>query len=309
MLTALYLIPVLLLPAESMADFSQYAYKGDEHSEEIQNVQKSGTIKTVQKVAKTRNICSGKLMTKEENWINNGFLGELYSSPGCKEVPLRLLIVGHNPSEQAWLKGHYYANPSNRMWHLLRKASIIPENFTAEKDQDCPSCCGVGFTDLMVGIPETKSNLFSDSEVSSYRSSFYSRLIGHVHRAASGAGIDNANAFPKVIAFSGVRQWRALFAEKPVGSSKRKRQLHCEDDNIDKSTKSNTNCTYGIQKELPSDWPVELEQSIVFLLPSSSGAAALTADARESPYLELGRLLSGFPWLKVEEKEKNLGRL
>lgn len=30
------------------------------------------------------------------------------------DVPLRLIIVGHNPSEHAWKSGHYYSNPSNR---------------------------------------------------------------------------------------------------------------------------------------------------------------------------------------------------
>lgn len=30
------------------------------------------------------------------------------------DAPLRLIIVGHNPSEHAWKSGHYYSNPSNR---------------------------------------------------------------------------------------------------------------------------------------------------------------------------------------------------
>lgn len=30
-------------------------------------------------------------------------------------VPLRLMIVGHNPSAHAWSTGHFYSNPSNHM--------------------------------------------------------------------------------------------------------------------------------------------------------------------------------------------------
>ena len=31
-----------------------------------------------------------------------------------RDRPLRLVIVGHNPSAHAWSSGHYYSNPSNR---------------------------------------------------------------------------------------------------------------------------------------------------------------------------------------------------
>jgi G:T/U-mismatch repair DNA glycosylase len=62
---------------------------------------------------------------------------------------LRLVLVGHNPSAAAWRDGHYYSNPSNRMWSLLRNVKIIPEGYTAKDDDRCPSTCGIGFTDLV----------------------------------------------------------------------------------------------------------------------------------------------------------------
>lgn len=70
-------------------------------------------------------------------------------SPGEPEWPLRLIIIGHNPSEKAWELGHYYGNPSNRMWKLLSSAGIIPPGFTASNDEDCPITSGVGFTDVV----------------------------------------------------------------------------------------------------------------------------------------------------------------
>ena len=41
--------------------------------------------------------------------------------------PLRLVIVGHNPSAHAWASGHYYSNPSNWMWRILLSTGIAPE--------------------------------------------------------------------------------------------------------------------------------------------------------------------------------------
>lgn len=77
---------------------------------------------------------------------NCGGLREKYGDP---ERPLRLVLVGHNPSAAAWRDGHYYSNPSNRMWSLLRNVKIIPEGYTAKDDDRCPSTCGIGFTDLV----------------------------------------------------------------------------------------------------------------------------------------------------------------
>lgn len=70
-------------------------------------------------------------------------------SPGEPEWPLRVIIVGHNPSEKAWELGHYYGNPTNKMWKLLSTTGIVPPGFTASNDDDCPIASGVGFTDVV----------------------------------------------------------------------------------------------------------------------------------------------------------------
>ncbi len=36
------------------------------------------------------------------------------------EQPLRVAFVGHNPSDHAWSTGHYYSNPSNWFWRILK---------------------------------------------------------------------------------------------------------------------------------------------------------------------------------------------
>lgn len=50
--------------------------------------------------------------------------------PHCPELPLRLLLLGHNPSELAFRTGYAYGNPSNAMMRLLRgnkPRSPLPE--------------------------------------------------------------------------------------------------------------------------------------------------------------------------------------
>jgi hypothetical protein len=48
------------------------------------------------------------------------------------ETPLKLLVIGHNPSHHSWGSGYSYSNPSNNFWKLLVKGSIIPQHWTAE---------------------------------------------------------------------------------------------------------------------------------------------------------------------------------
>lgn len=49
------------------------------------------------------------------------------------EIPLRLILIGHNPSKHAWASGNFYSNPSNRMWKLLFEASVMPSLMDRER--------------------------------------------------------------------------------------------------------------------------------------------------------------------------------
>ncbi|KAF6266406.1 hypothetical protein COO60DRAFT_452007 [Scenedesmus sp. NREL 46B-D3] len=70
--------------------------------------------------------------------------------------------VGHNPSEHAWHTGHYYSNPSNRMWRVLDAAGITPPGVSGpEADDLMPAAMGVGFTDVGGGQPGTDSSKFT----------------------------------------------------------------------------------------------------------------------------------------------------
>jgi G:T/U-mismatch repair DNA glycosylase/Sec-independent protein translocase protein TatA len=289
-------------------------------------------------------------------------LGELYKSPNQKENILKLIIVGHNPSEQSFTKGHYYANPVNRMWPLLRKATIVPSNFTCENDRECPSKLRIGFTDVCWNYCETNSFNITDKELSLNKDSFYGRLGAHCQRVHQNyPNILLEECYPRILAFAGVRQWKALFPnnhfiqkinigglsrgrkkalsdrkeeeedeEKEAEgnqvegdgeeeTSRRKKQkttttTQKESSGIQKNTMASflqlsssysgtasilsssvvnppMEMEYGVQTVKPPDWPQLLEKTIVFLLPSPSGAAALTNEQRETPYNNLGLLL------------------
>jgi hypothetical protein len=76
----------------------------------------------------------------------------------CEHYPerrLRLLIVGHNPSDHAWKTGYSYSNPTNRMWMLLAGTlsphsweGIVPSTARITEQNTMPYIHGVGFTSI-----------------------------------------------------------------------------------------------------------------------------------------------------------------
>lgn len=289
-----------------------------------------------------------------------GGLKELYKSPTQeKESVLKLLIVGHNPSQHSYTKGHYYANPVNRFWSLMRKGGLVPNHYTPNHDQDCPKNHCIGFTDVAWNFCETKSANLSDSFLYEHcKKDFYQRLTSHLRRIhEDNPHIPLEQCYPRIIAFTGVRQWKALFPshhpiqKMNIGQNKQKRSKH-EDKNFDeedrdineenrdigdssvlvesessskrmkkhdgqqknnlltfvtlaqasshhltstsshptKSVAIDEPIKYGPQSIKPPDWPILLNESIVYLLPSPSGAAAMSNEQRESSYIALGEL-------------------
>lgn len=222
--------------------------------------------------------------------------GERYASPGQPERRLRLLLVGHNPSQVAWSGGHFYGNPTNRMWSLLADRGLIPGAWSVPADERMPAEVGIGFTD--VGCePGNDASSYGRAVMRRWRAGLWLRLRAHVLRvmdpglvdpemAWDGAGVDAAiearwaelpdgavNLLgPAVVAFTGKRQWVELFDARPSGVE------------------------FGLQSPLvrPAGWP--LGEAEVWVLPSSSGRAAMTAEARLGPYRALGARLAQVPW-------------
>lgn len=84
---------------------------------------------------------------------------------------------------------------------------------------------------------------------------------------------------PRVVAFTGKGQWKALF-EPPLKT-----------------------CEHGLQPPgvRPPGWPLPAATE-VFVLSSSSGRAAMTDEQRRRPYRELAALVRGMPWLSSKQQ-------
>uniref|UniRef100_A0A7S4B467 Uracil-DNA glycosylase-like domain-containing protein n=1 Tax=Chrysotila carterae TaxID=13221 RepID=A0A7S4B467_CHRCT len=126
------------------------------------------------------------------------------------EVPLRCLLVGHNPSDHAWASGTGYSNPSNRFWKLLRESGILPATWrpAASPEELCNNIAGdlgIGITDYLL-VPGSEAQKFDRSRMLRARADFYQRLASHAKRAGGA---------PRIIAFVGKRQWTQCF-EPPL---------------------------------------------------------------------------------------------
>lgn len=334
------------------ADFSRFAFNAEPSAASVLTKRSApDSASKTNRAVKPVTLQHKNVTTSAPGVAAEHGLSELYRSPDSLERPLKLLIVGHNPSHQSWAKGHYYANPNNRMWFLLQKAGIVPAHFKAAHDKQCPDTVGLGFTDVMSGVAESQSCKITDATIKTYKSGFYKRLLAHLERVCFECAIPIEDAYPRVIAFSGVRQWKALFpngyfdenAAIAAASKNTKTVLkgqallthmfanykHTSDTTVatsvgdsgeNGSTGSNINVAtetrvatstattseviaaatavrqqcnipYGVQTARPEGWPALLGKSIVYLLPSSSGAAAMSNEEREGPYVRLGELL------------------
>lgn len=190
------------------------------------------------------------------------------------EQPLRLLIIGLNPSEVAWSTGRSYANQSNWFWRLMRTEVLRDEKIQSSESIHSlpapPHLCG--FTDVLC-------ERGSDASAFSYQyiqhnSTLFQRLEAHVQRVHSNFHwLQRQECEPAIVAFAGKRQFKDLFAP------------------------ALKKCDVGFQAQLPSGWP--LQHSQVFVLPSSSGRAAMTKEERAAPYRDLGEQLVQIPSPRV----------
>mmetsp|Transcript_12778 Transcript_12778/g.20666 ORF Transcript_12778/g.20666 Transcript_12778/m.20666 type:complete len:329 (-) Transcript_12778:2028-3014(-) len=186
-----------------------------------------------------------------------------------EEEPLELLLVGHNPSEHAWSSGFFYSNPTNRMWKLLTGVSlgkgsepfvsILPQESTIEDQNILPSEYHVGLTD--VGLePGSNASTFGKAHIMKWSKSFFARLEAHTQRAG---------APPVFIAFAGKRQLQMLFQSRPP-KVEFGEYLHT----------------------LPDGWPFQRSETKVWVLPSSSGRAAMSHATRSAPYRDLAAAIA-----------------
>ncbi|KAF1329107.1 hypothetical protein FI667_g6208, partial [Globisporangium splendens] len=223
----------------------------------------------------------------QERW--HGICDECFQSAvKCTHHPeqmLRLLIVGHNPSDHAWTSGFSYR------LHGLSWQGILPPDSPVAMQNAMPYLFGVGFTSIGLE-PGNDAAKYGKQTMQRWKNDFFRRLREHTHRVCvnssqaliktegtTAAGSCTCHAGggghgPMLIAFSGKRQFSFLFSP-PL-----KKIEH-----------------YGRQTRLPDDWPREcVAQSEVWVLPSSSGRSALTHEQRSAPYRQLAQRFHELPW-------------
>jgi TDG/mug DNA glycosylase family protein len=189
---------------------------------------------------------------------------EAVCCPHFEEVPLRLLLIGHNPSEHSYSSGLPYSNPSNRFYHLLRLAKIVPTSFLAKDANRMPAELGIGVTDLGLEAG-SDANEYGKPIMRKWAACLRRRLSAHLHRAG---GVP-----PAIVAFTGKRQFSVLWEGA-------------------KSAAEIAALPFGKQTEVPPNWPFRGDCSELWLLRSSSGRAAMTTEERNAPYEQLGRRLA-----------------
>jgi len=189
------------------------------------------------------------------------------------EVPLRCLLIGHNPSTHAWASGYPFSNPSNRFYKLLREAGILAQHIRPCDADAVPALFGLGWTDAGC-VPGSDASEYKRAVMLAWRDDLYSRLKAHLARIAAWTGheCDDEAIAPRVVAFAGKRQWASLFQPPLAGGF-----------------------NHGVQDVRPPGWPLPASTE-VWVLPSSSGRAVMTAEQRQGPYMELGRRLADLPW-------------
>ena len=142
-----------------------------------------------------------------------------------------------------------------------------------------PAAAGIGVLDVGAGVVDTQLAAFSSSHFEAWAPSFYARL--EAHAAAVGNAVscvcDGCGA-PAILAATGKRQWQDLLV---AGTGSR----------------SLPQVEYGLQPPSlrPRAWPLP-PTTAVWLLTSTSGAAALTNEARAAPWAALGAEVAGVPW-------------
>ncbi|KAK2076571.1 hypothetical protein QBZ16_005331 [Prototheca wickerhamii] len=130
-----------------------------------------------------------------------------------------------------------------------------------------PELAGVGFTDLGSGVAGTHSAKFSSTTLAAWRAPLFERLAAHAAVAGT----------PAIVAFSGKRQFAELFPSKHAS--------------ILLSEHRPASIVPGRQRVLPSGWPLDRRACEVWVLPSTSGAAAMSREERWGPWRALAARL------------------
>ena len=183
-----------------------------------------------------------------------------------------MYILIKSSQTHVWLHGFSYGNPTNRMWKLLTGelgdfAGLLPRDSPIEILNTLPRDFQIGLTDVAL-IPGSDAAEFSKSVMQTWIPNFYLRLRAHVERVRESEKFETYQG-PAICAFAGKRQFSILY---PRAEPK--------------------NVPFGQLPDsipLPPGWPFPRAVCQIWILPSSSGRAAMTHEQRYGPYLALAK--------------------
>lgn len=212
-------------------------------------------------------------------------VGEIKDTEGIRDWsryfgdvhPLRVVFIGHNPSEASWNDAAPYAHPTNWFWRLVKECGVIPPALcAAEKHRRLPGEAGVGFIDLFVTSGSDSSLVRKDAlrkknkQDDGWRDEFLARL----KRGNGGVGPVALVCVSKVVAKKLLVDW------------------------------DGGRCSYGFVG-YGAEWRlIGAEKSEVWVLPSTSGRAQLKREERLAPFRQLAdRLAREPPWEPPSHEE------
>ena len=95
---------------------------------------------------------------------------------------LDLVFIGYNPSQVAWDRGHYYANPVNRFYRLLFESGLTPRLYAPEEDRALLDV-GIGAVDLLPGRPSPRAGDYPDRDFRAGAEPLRRKIALHAPRA------------------------------------------------------------------------------------------------------------------------------
>lgn len=166
--------------------------------------------------------------------------------------PLRVIFVGHNPSDVSWDSIAPYAHATNKFWRLLREANLAPEKLCKPKYfSSLPAAAGIGFIDLFVTSGSDASKVEPGAEkLSEWREQFLERL----ENGTGGNPPKILCCISKIVAKKLLQGWNGDYGSVGKGSE------------------------WGLTSALESD---------IWVLPSTSGRAGLKWNQRLEPFQRL----------------------
>lgn len=173
------------------------------------------------------------------------------------EKPLQLIFIGHNPSDKSWDLCAPYAHVTNRFWPLLKETDLVPPHLCMPSAHaELPRATGIGFVDLFVTGGSDASLVRPDAtRVDDWRAAFLNRVVD----GTAGKPPVVLACLSKIVAKKLLKGWNGDFGSAGHGR----------------------------------DWQLAgLEESEVWVLPSTSGRAGMTWEKRLAPFRQLADRLA-----------------